>query len=296
MDPERPEETLESTIAALSVSGADALTKALGEGFPERAEVTAWTERAKNIVFYLRDRSALRAEVSNVAERLERILRTLSLPEGGTAESIAARFLGRLPFVRQLLAEDVEAAFDGDPAATSYAEILVSYPGLDAIAVYRLAHELHRLGVPLVPRMMTEHAHGRTGIDIHPGARIGRRFFVDHGTGVVIGETCVIGERVRLYQGVTLGALAVQSRTIRGQKRHPTIEDDVVIYAGAKILGGDTVIGRGSVIGGNVWLTSSVAACSKVQIEPPAQVVGTREGCESAEPPERPQAQLDWHI
>jgi serine O-acetyltransferase len=297
MDPERPEETLESTIAALSASGADALSKALAEGFPERADVTAWTERAKSIIFYVRDRSALRAEVSNLADRLKRILRTLNLPEGETAESITARFLGRLPFVRQLLAEDVEAAFDGDPAATSYAEILVSYPGLEAIAVYRLAHELQRLGVPLVPRMMTEHAHGKTGIDIHPGAHIGRRFFVDHGTGVVIGETCVIGERVRLYQGVTLGALAVQSRTIRGQKRHPTIEDDVVIYAGAKILGGGTVIGRGSVIGGNVWLTSSVPACSKVQIEPPAQLVGTREGCESTESPSPgPHAQLDWHI
>jgi len=297
MDPERPEETLESAVAALSASGADALSKALAEGFPERAEVTAWTDRAKSIVFYLRDRSALRAEVSSLAERLVRILRALSLPEGETPESIALQFLGRLPFVRQLLAEDVEAAFDGDPAATSYAEILVSYPGLDAIAVYRLAHELHRLGVPMVPRMMTEHAHSKTGIDIHPGARIGRRFFVDHGTGVVIGETCLIGDRVRLYQGVTLGALAVQSRTIRGQKRHPTIEDDVVIYAGAKILGGDTVIGRGSVIGGNVWLTSSVPACSKVQIEPPAQLVGIREGCASTESPERPETpQLDWDI
>ena len=296
MDPERPEETLEATIAALSASGSDALTKALAEGFPERAEATAWTEHAQRIVLYVRDASALRAEVSHLAEQLERILRSLNLPEGETAQSIAARFLQRLPFVRQLLAEDVEAAFDGDPAATSYAEILVAYPGLDAIAVYRLAHELHRLGVPLIPRMMTEHAHSRTGIDIHPGARIGRRFFVDHGTGVVIGETCLIGERVRLYQGVTLGALAVQSRTIRGQKRHPTLEDDVVIYAGAKILGGNTVIGRGSVIGGNVWLTSSVPPCSKVQIEPPAQPVGTREGCEAAETPERPHAQLDWHI
>ena len=233
MEPERPEEAMESTIAALSACGADALTKALAEGFPERAEVIAWTERAKSVVFYVRDRSTLRAEVPNLADRLVRILRTLSLPERETPESVTAKLLRRLPFVRQLLAEDVEAAFDGDPAATCYAEILVAYPGLDAIAVYRLAHELHGLGVPLVPRMMTEHAHGRTGIDIHPGARIGRRFFVDHGTGVVIGETCMIGERVRLYQGVTLGALAVQSRTIRGQKRHPTIEDVVVIYAGA---------------------------------------------------------------
>ena len=293
MAPERPEEAMESTSAALSACGADALTKALAEGFPERAEVIAWTERTKTVVFYVRDRSALRAEVPSLAERLVRILRTLSLPERETPESVTAKLLRRLPFVRQLLAEDVEAAFDGDPAATSYAEILVAYPGLDAIAVYRLAHELHGLGVPLVPRMMTEHAHGRTGIDIHPGARIGRRFFVDHGTGVVNGQTCVIGERVRLYQGVTLGALAVQSRTIRGQKRHPTIEDDVVIYAGAKILGGDTVIGKGSVIGGNVWLTESVPACSKVQIEPPAQLVGIREGCGSTEAPER---QLHWEI
>ena len=155
----------------------------------------------------------------------------------------------------------------------------MSYPSLHAVAIYRLAHELHELGVPLLPRIMTEHAHARTGIDIHPGATIGRRFFIDHGTGVVIGETTVIGDRVQLYQGVTLGALSfprgADGKLLRGQKRHPTIEDDVTIYAGATILGGETVIGRGSVIGGNVWLTESVPANTRVQIKPPAQRVHT---------------------
>jgi serine O-acetyltransferase len=160
---------------------------------------------------------------------------------------------------RALLAEDVEAAFEGDPAAKSYAEIVAAYPAVWAIATHRVAHELHGLGVPLVPRIMAEHAHARTGIDIHPGAKIGRRFFIDHGTGVVIGETAEIGDRVVIYQGVTLGALAPRAgQVLRGVKRHPTIEDDVTLYASATILGGDTVIGRGSVIGGNVWLTHSV--------------------------------------
>ncbi len=296
MDPERAEDVLETTIAALSAAGDDALSKAHAEGFPDRYDVVSWTERLKTVVFSGRDRSALRAEVSALAERLERVLRSVSLPEGLTPAAATARFLQRLPAVRQLLAEDVEAAFEGDPAATSYAEILVSYPALEAIAIYRLAHELHGLGVPMVPRMMTEHAHGKTGIDIHPGARIGRRFFIDHGTGVVIGETCEIGERVRIYQGVTLGALAVQNRSIRGTKRHPTIEDDVVIYAGATILGGDTVIGRGSVIGGNVWLTEPVPSCSKVQITPPALRVGQRAGCDASETEVAPAAQIHWDI
>jgi serine O-acetyltransferase len=224
----------------------------------------------------------LRAEIPALASRLGRILRSVALPAGDTPDRLVAEFFARLPAVRSLIAEDVEAAFEGDPAASSHAEIVVSYPALDAIAIHRLAHELHVLGVPMVPRIMSEYAHSFTGIDIHPGATVGRRFFIDHGTGVVIGETCVIGDRVRLYQGVTLGAIAVQNRGIRGAKRHPTIEDDVVIYAGATILGGDTVIGRGSVVGGNVWLTESVPPCSKVQIKPPALSVGQRGGCADA--------------
>ncbi|HVP31301.1 MAG TPA: serine O-acetyltransferase EpsC [Myxococcota bacterium] len=290
MDDTRLDDVLDATIAALSSSAEDALSKAASEGFPDRSEVVSWTERVRSVVERQRQRSALRAEVRGSAERLLRILGSVALPADLTPEHVVADFFARLPAVRQLIAEDVEAAFDGDPAAASFAEIVVSYPSLDALAIYRLAHELHQLGVPLVPRMMTEFGHGLTGIDIHPGARIGRRFFIDHGTGVVIGETCQIGERVRIYQGVTLGALAVQGRTIRGTKRHPTIEDDVVIYAGATILGGDTVIGRGSVIGGNVWLTESVPPCSKVQIDPPALLVGTRRGCAESE------RQLHWDI
>lgn len=184
--------------------------------------------------------------------------------------ALAADFLSRLPRVRRVLALDVQAAVDGDPAARDVDEVVLSYPGLYAVMVYRLAHELHELGVRLIPRIMTEHAHSQTGIDIHPGARIGHRFFIDHGTGVVVGETCEIGHNVKIYQGVTLGALSVprdaQGKVIRSGtgKRHPTIEDDVVIYAGATILGGQTVIGRGSVIGGNVWLIESVPPGSKV--------------------------------
>ena len=178
------------------------------------------------------------------------------------ALDLAQAFLGRLPKVRHLLATDVAAGFEGDPAATSPEEVLFCYPGLLAITSQRLAHELLRLGVPLLPRMITEHAHSLTGIDIHPGAQIGERFFIDHGTGVVIGETCVIGRNVRLYQGVTLGAksfpLDAEGHPIKGVPRHPVVEDDVIIYSNATILGRIT-LGKGSAIGGNVWLTRSVA-------------------------------------
>jgi serine O-acetyltransferase len=291
MDPDRPEDVLESTVAALAAAGDDALSKAACEGFPDREQVVAWAERALSVLLHQRDRSALRAEVPALAERLLRLLRAVTLPDSLKAEVVTTRFLRRLAAVRALLAEDVEAAFEGDPAARSYAEIVVAYPSIYAIASHRLAHELYRLEVPLIPRIITEHAHSRTGIDIHPGATIGRSFFIDHGTGVVIGETCQIGERVRIYQGVTLGALAVHGRAMCGAKRHPTIEDDVVIYAGATILGGDTVIGRGSVIGGNVWLTESVPPGSKVQIEPPRHLVRTG----SADVESLPH-QLEWDI
>lgn len=168
-------------------------------------------------------------------------------------------FLEALPSIREMLYADVEAAFDGDPAATSHEEIILAYPGMEAIAVQRLAHVLQKLGIPLLPRMMTEWAHSRTGIDIHPGAKIGRSFFIDHGTGVVIGETCEIGDRVKIYHGVTLGARSTSGgQTLRGAKRHPTIHDDVTIYPGSTILGGETVIGASSTIGGNVFLTTSI--------------------------------------
>ncbi len=185
------------------------------------------------------------------------------------AASIIAAFFKRLPEIRERLAEDVQAAFDGDPAAQNTDETIFCYPGLFAISVQRLAHEFYVQNVPLLPRIMTEYAHSQTGIDIHPGARLGKRFFIDHGTGVVVGETTEIGDNVKLYQGVTLGALAVFGQAQRGHKRHPTIEDDVTIYAGATILGGDTVIGHGATIGGNVFITSSVPPLNQVSSEAP---------------------------
>jgi len=185
----------------------------------------------------------------------------------------AVAFLEELPGLRKVLALDVQAAYAGDPACKSLDEVIFCYPGLEAITVYRLAHLLHKLGVPLIPRMMTEWAHSKTGIDIHPGANIGKYFFIDHGTGVVIGETTDIGEWVKLYQGVTLGALSfptdAEGNLVRGKKRHPTLEDRVVIYANATILGGNTVIGHDSVIGSSVWLTRSVPPHTTVTMESP---------------------------
>ncbi len=185
---------------------------------------------------------------------------------------IAIKLLEDIPAIRKILATDVRATYDGDPAARSYDEIIFSYPGVYAMAVYRVAHLLFELGVPLLPRIMTEYAHGATGIDIHPGARIGESFVIDHGTGVVIGETTRIGKNVRIYQGVTLGALSLPKHAgdqFRGKQRHPTIEDEVIIYSGATILGGDTVIGTRSVIGGNVWITESVPPDTMVLLESP---------------------------
>ena len=190
------------------------------------------------------------------------------------AQQKAIEFLHRLPDLRVVLADDVQAAYDGDPAAKSLDEIIFCYPGVEAVTIYRLAHELYRLGVPFIPRMMSEWAHSKTGIDIHPGAMIGRSIFIDHGTGVVIGETCEIGDRVKLYQGVTLGALSFpkdeHGRVIRGHKRHPTIEGDVIVYANATILGGATVIGHHSIVGSSVWLTRSVAPYTLVSMEKPS--------------------------
>jgi serine O-acetyltransferase len=189
-------------------------------------------------------------------------------------QKIAIAFLERIPDVRRLLATDVQAAYDGDPACKNLDEVILCYPGLEAVTVYRLAHELHQFGVPFIPRMMTEWAHKETGIDIHPGARIGPHFFIDHGTGVVVGETSDIGSHVKLYQGVTLGALSfptdANGNLIRNMKRHPTIEDRVVVYANATILGGQTVIGHDSVVGSSVWLTHSVAPFTTVTIETPS--------------------------
>ena len=193
------------------------------------------------------------------------------------AADIAVQFMEKLTYVRQMLGLDMKAAYDGDPAAKTYDEILLSYPSMEAITIYRIAHELVLLQVPLIPRIMSEYAHQLTGIDIHPGATIGKSFFIDHGTGVVIGETTKIGNHVKLYQGVTLGAKSFEldsdGNPVKGIKRHPNIEDDVVIYAGATILGGDVTIGKGSVIGGNVWLTVSVPPYTTVYNSTPKPIM-----------------------
>ncbi len=206
-------------------------------------------------------------QIERAVRYQERMGRVADKKPEGWSEDVVLRLFRKLPEVRRILNTDVRAAYDGDPAALNIEEVVFSYPSVQAITAYRVAHELHLADVPMIPRIFTEQAHSKSGIDINPAAQIGERFFIDHGTGVVIGATAVIGRNVKLYQGVTLGALSVSREDVdgrRGQKRHPTIEDDVTIYAGASIHGGDTVIGKGSVIGGNVWLTKSVPPGSKV--------------------------------
>lgn len=191
-------------------------------------------------------------------------------------EQIASRFFETLPDIHQRLTQDATAMYEGDPAARSVNEVIRTYPGFYAIAAYRIAHALHRMEVQIIPRMITEHAHSKTGIDIHPGAEIGDSFCIDHGTGLVIGETTVVGNRVKMYQGVTLGALSVSKEDAQ-KKRHPTIEDDVTIYAGATILGGETTIGHHCVIGGNVWITKSIPPYTKVYYQPSQKNLDTQE-------------------
>jgi serine O-acetyltransferase len=262
--------------------------------FPDREIIIDSVRRLRQIIFpgYLTKQELTR---ENLSQRIGQLMLEVSgmlfeqvrcclryrqqLPAGNDeseqceecdrmAREIVAAFFDRLPEIRSALAGDVQAAFDGDPAAQSTDETIFCYPGLFAISVQRLAHEFYKLGVPLLPRIMTEHAHSETGIDIHPGAKLGQRFFIDHGTGIVIGETAEIGNNVKIYQGVTLGALApAYGQLLRGIKRHPTIEDDVIIYAGATILGGDTVIGKAAIINGNVFITSSVPAHTSVSME-----------------------------
>ena len=193
---------------------------------------------------------------------------------------VALKIIEEIPSLRRKLAEDVRGAYDGDPAAKSHDEVIFSYPGLYAITVYRIANILHQLKVPQLPRIMSEYAHSLTGIDIHPGATIGNRFVIDHGTGIVIGETSIIGNNVRIYQNVTIGALSLPpdaGEKLRWAKRHPTIEDDVIIYSGATVLGGETIIGARSVVGGNVWLTQSIPADTKVFIENPRLIYKNKE-------------------
>ena len=191
------------------------------------------------------------------------------------AEIVVKELLEKIPEIRELLSGDIEAAYKGDPAAISAEEVILSYPYVLAITTYRIAHELYLRGVPLIPRIMSEHIHSLTGIDIHPGAKIGKNFFIDHGTGVVIGETTEIGDNVKIYQGVTLGALSFpkdeKGNIIKGRKRHPTIGNNVVIYSGATLLGADAVIGDNVVIGGNVWITSPVPSGTRITIAPPEQ-------------------------
>jgi serine O-acetyltransferase len=197
------------------------------------------------------------------------------------AERVTLDFMQKLVGIREALSTDLEAAYLGDPAARSVEEILLSYPSIEAVSTYRIAHELYRLGLPMIARVMTESAHAKTGIDIHPGATIGNYFFIDHGTGVVIGETCVIGDHVKIYQGVTLGAKSFQldesGNPVKGVKRHPNIEDEVVIYAGATILGGDVTVGKGSIVGGNAWITRSVAPNTIVYNPQPVPIAKSRD-------------------
>jgi len=210
---------------------------------------------------------SLQKELRRLRFRLSELLYPLHGGAEDEVTQVVESFFNRLPEVYSLLLNDANAFLDSDPSAKGIEEVIMSFPGFYAISVYRIAHELQLLNVPLLPRIISEYIHGKTGIDIHPAALIGKNFFIDHGTGVVIGETTEIGDNVKIYQGVTLGALFVE-RGLRDQKRHPTIQDDVIIYAGSTILGGNTVIGRGSVIGGNVWLTESVEPHSLVYHKP----------------------------
>lgn len=218
----------------------------------------------------------------NLAEQIEIALRYTDAFHQKTeadvreeSQKIAIEFVRRIPRVREYLDTDVQAILDGDPAAYSKSEIILSYPGLYAITVFRLAHELFLLNVPMIPRIMTEHAHSRTGVDIHPGATIGKYFMIDHATGVVVGETTIIGEHVKIYQGVTIGALSTRAgQGLHGKKRHPTIEDNVTVYSGATILGGETVIGHDVVIGGNCFITASIAPNSRVNVKNQEELLG----------------------
>ncbi len=252
---------------------------------PDRDAVIDIIEKLRRIVFpgYFREKnyrmynakhnlSMLIEDVMfNLNRQLTLVFESLGQPTQQAqeqAQQVSLDFFSRIPQVRATVQTDLEAAYEGDPAATDMAEIIFSYPGLFAITVYRLAHELYVLNVPMLPRIMTEYAHSVTGIDIHPGATVGKYFFIDHGTGIVVGETTVIGEHVKLYQGVTLGALSTRGgQSLRGKRRHPTIEDNVTIYAGASVLGGDTVIGADSVIGSNAFITASIASNTTVSIK-----------------------------
>lgn len=246
---------------------------------PDKDIIIEIIEKLRKIVFpgYFRDKTyRIYNAKHNLSVMIEDVMYNLSrqiakvVKEDGQDNSreLCLEFLRRIPKIRAMVQTDLQASYDGDPAATGKAEVIFSYPGLFAITVYRLAHELYVLNVPMIPRIMTEYAHSITGIDIHPGATIGKYFFIDHGTGIVIGETTVIGENVKIYQGVTLGGLSTRGgQDLRGKRRHPTIENDVTIYANATILGGETVIGRGCIIGSSAFITKSVPPCTTVSLK-----------------------------
>ena len=260
---------------------------------PDKDVIIDVIEKLRRIMFpgYFRDKTyRIYNAKHNLSMLIEDVMFNLSrqvakvLPGDGDAEAICLEFLSRIPTIREVVQTDLQAAYDGDPAATGMAEIIFSYPGLFAITVYRLAHELYVLNVPMIPRIMTEYAHSVTGIDIHPGATIGKFFFIDHGTGIVIGETTIIGENVKIYQGVTLGGLSTRGgQSLRGKRRHPTIEDNVTIYANASILGGETVIGQGCVIGSSAFITKSVPACTTVSMKTQELQMKLRGNCSGCE-------------
>ena len=273
---EKQIEKIVDTILADYDSGRD-IDRIDLQCLPDRDVVVDMIEKLRRIVFpgFSREKNyRIYNARHNLSMLMEDVLFNLSrqialiVGDEEKGKELSLVFFNQIPKVRAMVQTDLQAAFDGDPAASGKEEIIFSYPGLFAITVYRLAHELHILDVPMIPRMMTEYAHSVTGIDIHPGATIGEYFFIDHGTGIVIGETTVIGKNVKIYQGVTLGGLSTKGgQSLRGKRRHPTIGDNVTIYANATILGGETVIGSGSVIGGSAFLTDSVAPDTRVSIE-----------------------------
>lgn len=248
------------------------------EPVPPTKEISAWALRIIRLLFpeqtkeYFRSEEEIEIQFKNLELELRNILISTYQCKDCNPEWRAREFFERIPHIYEVLKTDIQAIIEGDPAAKSEFEVIRAYPGFYAISFYRLAHELHLLEIPLLPRILTEYAHSKTGIDIHPGAQIAEHFFIDHGTGVVIGETTIIGKHVKLYQGVTLGALSVDKAMVN-TKRHPTVKDYVVIYSGATILGGKTVIGEHAVIGGNVWLTKSVPAHATVYHKPEITVV-----------------------
>lgn len=251
------------------------------QDMPSNGRISNWAKNVLDLLFPERNSKGFGSveEMQFAFEQAEIELFELLLKTKACAhcnnEIIAKRFFELLPEVYEVMNTDAQAILDGDPAAQSLREVIRTYPGFMAISIYRIAHELHKLGVPLIPRILTEYAHSKTGIDIHPGARLGPYLYIDHGTGLVIGETCIIGSHVKLYQGVTLGALSVD-KSLANVQRHPIIEDYVIIYAGATILGGETIIGHHSVIGGNVWLTSSVEPYTTVYHQSNSKFIDTK--------------------